>query len=448
MSPAPVSAKDRVEFPPGSLNANWFNLCNAIGFQILLGAPLILYAKSIGASSTVLGIIASFTPLMTVFQLPAAQFLPRYGYKQFVLMGWGMRTIFVFVIAVIPLLTFLDGISAIALLLACLFIFNLIRGISSCAWYPWITELIPEPIRGRFLSRDQFCTHLGCLVAMLVSALVMEGKVDPWDYSIVFFVSAIGGTVSIYFIKKIPDVPASEAVRKSSQKVPWRAMLSYPPFALLLSFNLLYVLTIGGLTVFTIAYIEESSKFTASLIMMLSSLSFVAALLSLPLTGRVIDSLGSKMVLRVSLGVYAVVILGWFLIAGNVIPPRMWLVGVLMFLSGLAAANFNLANVRMTMATMPVMGRNHFFALFTVVASLGLGGAPVLWGVSLDALGGLELVTDFITWKKHSVYFAIILALDIIAIVCVRFLPEGREIKEQAVALEAKLSRMGRIASR
>ena len=71
--------------PRGSFNAHWFNLFNAVSFQIILGAPIIVYAKSIGASSTVLGILASFTPLMTVFQLPAAQFLGRYGYKQFIL---------------------------------------------------------------------------------------------------------------------------------------------------------------------------------------------------------------------------------------------------------------------------------------------------------------------------------------------------------------------------
>ena len=62
----------------------------------MMGAPIIVYAKSLGASSTTLGIIAAFTPLMTVFQLPAAQHLHRFGYRQFVLMGWGMRNVLIF----------------------------------------------------------------------------------------------------------------------------------------------------------------------------------------------------------------------------------------------------------------------------------------------------------------------------------------------------------------
>ena len=127
----------------------------------MMGAPIIVFAKSLGASSTVLGIIAAFTPLMTVFQLPAAQHLERYGYRRFVLMGWGTRTVLIFVVAAIPLAGFLDNTSKLAALLVVLFFFNLLRGISSAAWMPWITQLIPEHVRGRFLSIDQFFMYGG-----------------------------------------------------------------------------------------------------------------------------------------------------------------------------------------------------------------------------------------------------------------------------------------------
>ena len=170
-------------YPPGSFNAHWFNFFNAVSFQIILGAPIIIYAKSIGASSTVLGIIASFTPLMAVFQLPAAQFLGRFGYKKFVLMGWTLRTIFIFVVAFVPLMFFSDDSSTMAVLLASLFVFNLLRGISSAAWMPWITELIPEEKRGRFLSMDQIFVHAGSLLALVASAFAMAGKVDPGEYA-------------------------------------------------------------------------------------------------------------------------------------------------------------------------------------------------------------------------------------------------------------------------
>ena len=73
--------------------------------------------------------------------------------------------------------------------------------------------------------------------------------------------------------------------------------------------------------------------------------------------------------------------------------------------AGVASANFNLANVRITMATMPKMGANHFFALFTVITSLGLGGSPVAWGLILDVIGSLKLSPGLFHWRRHSIYF-------------------------------------------
>lgn len=431
-------------YPRGSFNAHWFNLFNAVSFQIILGAPIILYAKSIGASSTVLGIIASFTPLMTVFQLPAAQFLGRYGYKQFVLMGWSLRTVFIFLVSAVPLMAFLDNTSKLAVVLASLFVFNLLRGISSAAWMPWIATLIPEEIRGRFLSVDQIFMHVGSLLALIASAVVMTGRVDPWEYALVFLLSAAGATLSLYFIRRIPETAASETAQKSSTPVPWRQILAYPPFRELLVFNVLFMAVIGSLGVFTVEYLREFPKFDVSLVLYLSGISFLGALFSLPFVGRLVDDAGSKPVMAGALILFGITILGWFLVAAGVLPCSMWVIGILNFLAGVAGANFNLANVRIIMSTMPEMGRNHFFALFTVITSLGLGAAPVLWGVSLDFIGTYEAVTGAFHWRRHSIYFLALFVLNLIALSFIRRLHETRG-GETSSLVYARLRRAGKL---
>jgi MFS family permease len=312
-----------------------------------------------------------------------------------------------------------------AVLLAILFVFNLLRGISSTAWMPWMTTLIPEESRGRFLSIDQIFMYAGCLVSLLASAVVMTGQVDPWEYSFVFLISAVGGTLSLYFIKRIPDVAAGESVRRGSQKVPWRAMLAYPPFRELLIFNVLYMAVIGSLGVFTVEYLREESHFDVATVLYLSAFSFIGALVVLPFVGGVVDQVGSKPLMRVATGIFFVVIGAWCLVAAGIVPGSLWLIAALNFLAGAASANFNLANVRITMATMPEMGRNHFFALFTVITSLGLGAAPVAWGVTLDVIGTYEAVTGVFHWKRHSIYFLALLALNAIAFAYIRRLHES-----------------------
>ncbi|MEZ5327514.1 MAG: hypothetical protein R3F19_20885 [Verrucomicrobiales bacterium] len=71
-------------YPAGTRNAYGFAAFNALSFQMVLGSPMILYAKSLGASATVLGLIAGMLPLLVALQIPAAGYVDKAGYKKFV----------------------------------------------------------------------------------------------------------------------------------------------------------------------------------------------------------------------------------------------------------------------------------------------------------------------------------------------------------------------------
>ena len=410
--------------PKGSFNAHWFAFFNALTFQIIIGTPLFLYAKSIGASSTVLGLLAAATPLMTMLQLPAAKYLPVFGYRRFVLMGWSARTVIIFFVALIPLLGFLDNATKLTLLVFCILVFNMMRGAASAAWMPWIALLIPEEARARFLSRDQIFMYGGSLLALLVSALMIGGEVSVYEFSLVFLLSGLAGGVALYFIKKIPDVHAPEAMEKSAVAVPWRTIFFYPPFFALLLFNMLFVFEVGSLGVFTVQYLRDLPGFNDSVVLYLSCLSFVGSLLVLPFVGRLLDRFGNKVVLFVSLLLFGSVILGWFCLAAGLLSPNSGVVFMVNLLGGIAGAGFNVANSRMAFAVMPQMGRDHFFALFSVITSLGLGASPVLWGISLDYIGAFEVVTGAFHWHCHSIYFAVLFGLNILTLLQVRRLHE------------------------
>src|SRR5947209_10286944 len=185
-------------FPPGLHNAFLFAAFNSLSFQIVLSSPMVLYAKSLGASATVLGIIAGMMPLLVIFQIPAANYIARVGFKRFVYAGWGTRVLFIFAMALVPLTGgFLDAKNRLGLMLMLLFCFNLSRGISSCAWLPWITILVPETLRGRYLALDAALQNSGSFVTFLVAAACLSGSAHPWQFAILFAFSAVAGTASL-----------------------------------------------------------------------------------------------------------------------------------------------------------------------------------------------------------------------------------------------------------
>jgi MFS family permease len=413
-----------VPYSEGVFNFHWFNFYNAVCFQIIIGAPTVLLAKDLGANSVVLGIIAAFTPLMTVLQLPAARHLGNYSYRSFALLGWGLRSLFIATSAIVPLLFFFSNDVRLGLLLASLFFFNLLRGISSASFLPWITNLVTSPIRGRFISVDHTFINAGSLIAMLVSAILMKGHVEPWKYSLVLWVSVIGAAISLLYLRLIPDTKHEERAAISSESVSLITMMRLAPFRNWIIFSLLFVLVAGGLGVFPVEYLRVQAHFSPSLIYGLAAFTFLGPMLILQWVGVRVDRFGSIPFIRLSLLVFSIVLALWFAMSAGVIHPSWWLVLLLNFLGGAAMAAFNMANGHLWMAVVPVKGKNHYFAMATVITSFAAGVAPLIWGVLLDGLGGLDLVEGPFHLRRHSIYFLGIFLICVAALIISKILIE------------------------
>src|SRR5205823_11711437 len=139
-----------------------------------------------------------------IFQVPAANHIYRLGFKRFVYAGWGTRVLFIFAMALVPLAhRFLDPQTRLVLMLTLLFCFNLSRGISSCAWLPWITILVPPSLRGKYLARDAAVQSSGSFVTFLIAAACLAGEPRAWQFAVLFAFSAVTGAVSLSFLKRI-----------------------------------------------------------------------------------------------------------------------------------------------------------------------------------------------------------------------------------------------------
>jgi MFS family permease len=419
-----VAVSDEVK--RDSAYAHQFSLYNQLNFQITLGTPMILYAKSLGASSTTIGIVAALAPLLTVLQLPTAYFIPKIGYKRFVLLGWFSRTLTVFSLALLPLVVAFDNGTKTSLMLMALFIFNVLRGISTGAWLPWLTSLIPEQRRGHFLRRDQTYMQFGGLLAMALSTIVLWSSGKSWRFSLLFFLSACAATLSLYFIRRVPDVEVGDEVKTSGQPVPWAAMLKHPPFKKLLIFTVVYNWVIGGLAAFIVGFLQNVGGFGDGMILACNMFAFIGAALSIPLVGGLMNRTGTKPVLRIALVCYFWAVICWLLISSNLLTTTPLMVVLIYLILGVAGGLFGIANTRIAMDTMPLMGRNHFFALFTVFTSISLGLAPICWGIFLDSVGHAQFQLGVFHVNRYSLYFLMLTILIAITFVLANPLVEKK----------------------
>ncbi|NLH74777.1 MAG: MFS transporter [Verrucomicrobia bacterium] len=427
-------AGDERLWVPGLANAYWFATFNALSFQIVLGSPMVLYAKSLGASATVLGIIAGMMPLLVIFQIPAARHISRVGYKRFVFAGWGTRVVIIFLIAAVPLTSaFLEPQSQIALLLFLLFGFNLSRGISSAAWLPWITALVPAEVRGRYLARDSACVNGASALTLAFSGFVLGQQPSPWRFSAIFAFSAFMGVVSLSFLKRIPDAAGPESPAASAVRVPWLAIARHTPFRKLLKFNIAWSIAYGGLAAFSVAYLKSAASMSEGTILLITAFSYAGGLGGLALFGTRLDKHGSKPVLIVCIVGWLLILAGWTALSGNVIRAMpVYVLGLELFM-GLGYAVYSMANTRLAMAVIPPMGRDHFFALYSVVSSLTLGLAPIFWGMLIDAFGGKTVQISLFSLNRFSLFFLLAtIAYAVAAWLCGK-LEEPRAANVQAL---------------
>lgn len=432
-----MSAPDAKDsFPPGLNNAYHFAAFNALSFQIVLGGPMVLYARDLGASATVLGLLTGMMPLLVILQIPAAGHVGRVGYKRFVYAGWGVRVLFIFAMALVPLAGgFLDAATRLVLMLALLFAFNVSRGLSSAGWLPWIASLVPAAVRGRFLANEAAVVNLACGASCVLAAAALGPQPAAWRFAALFAFSAVMGAVSLVFLKRIPDVATPHEEGRAAGPVPWLEMLNFAPFKKLLVMAAVWAAAYGGVQAFTIIYLKAAGM-AEGRILLVTSVFFLGGLSSLWFLGSRLDGLGSKPVLTFSFAAWLLVLAGWVLAAGGALATRLAVVLPLQFLMGLFAALVSMSNSRLLMAIAPAMGRSHFFALFSVLVNVSQGLAPIAWGLLIDAVGGRSAMWAGVEWNGFSLFFAGVAAVFLAALVLARRLEEPSAVSMEKLLRE------------
>ncbi|MDA0814848.1 MAG: MFS transporter, partial [Verrucomicrobia bacterium] len=407
--PQNQSNADR-NYPAGTRNAYGFAAFNALSFQMVLGSPMILYAKSLGASATILGLIAGMLPLLVALQIPAAGYVDRAGYKVFVVTGWTIRTFFVGLMIPVPLaMVPLSNDARLLAMIVLLFCFNGVRGVASCGWLPWIATLIPPTFRGRYLATEAGVTNIASVVAYGLAAVALGRNAEPWRFSVLFGFSAICAVASVIFLSRIPREPAilSTAVpgRPGYTDI-WR----HTAFRKLLVMNVCWSFASGGVLTFVVSFLKEILAMPERTILILTSLTFAGGILNQFLLRKALDQYGSKPVMTIALVLWIMAMALWACVASSALPAMAAVIVALIVTVGLANSLMNLANTRLAMIVIPDEGRSRYFAVFSVVGSVALGLSPILWGSLLDALHDTAFLVGQFNINRYSILFSILAA--------------------------------------
>lgn len=394
---------------------------NAFSYQIAVTSPMILFARDLGAPSTVIGILTGVLPLLILLQLPMARHFARLGYLELYVRGWIWRIAAVFGMTALPIgvrVGWLSREAAIAALLALVTWFSLMRGLVSGAWMPWLAAIIPPRRRVQFLSLERISTNVAAVLAMLTSAAVLAAVPSLDAYAIVFGVSAAVGVASLHFMRQIPAPPPDRDSRPPGTAAFVRAALRDLSFRRFLALNVAAQLVLGALPAFTVVFTRDELGMGNGLVLFVSAGALVAGIIALQVMRRAIERRGSKPYLWRALAGWAVCLTAWLMVSALARPagsggalPTPGLVAVaiaLLLANGYVSATFELAAARILVTTAGNRPETaQIFALNTAVANLAAFVSPVAWGALLDASRGVDAAAGALHFTNYSIFFGL-----------------------------------------
>jgi len=379
----------------------------SMGFaSITTSGFLAAFALALGATNLQIGILAAIPFIMQPLQIPAILLVERLGQRKALTVStWLVAQLLWLPIALIPVLIRAPGAGAISMLLSLMAVRGAISAVTNCAWNPWVRDLVPQDILGRFFSRRLALSTAVAVVFGLGAALFVDywkGQAPAGDellgYTFVLlFGATFLGLASPAFMSLMPEPMAQPPM--GPRESLWRTLATPfrdSNFRHLMRFLLVWTFALNLATPFFAVYMLQRLGLPLFSVIGFSVIAQLTNILFLRVWGPLADRFGAKAVLSLSASLYLLVILGWTF---TTMPERYFLtiplLVILHIFAGVATAGVSLTVGTIGLKLAPRGQATPYLAGASLATNLGAGIGPFLGGVFADYFKVRQLSFDF-----------------------------------------------------
>ena len=362
----------------------FFGFFNALVWQIAIGTPMVLFAERLGASSLQVGMAYSFVFLQTPLLVFATALLPRFGFKRMAMGGWAARSVFLAIPLYLAILAPDIGRPwMISAFIGSVFFFSFFRTVGASAMTPWFFGLLPSKVRGRFFANDQMLSGISGVGTLVACASLFAFMPIYTALLIQYGIAVIGSVLSYGALDRLPDIakPTTISLASVLRDTP-RHILKPSPFRHYLWLAAWYTGTITSIPPFSAYFLKVDVHLSSGRIMLFEVLRFIGVIVGAWLLRRRIDHTGAKPFFLLSLLLYALVAVFWWLYLRGLMGGGAVLFGIY-FVVGLGAVCWNVANLNYLPKVVPSAERPLYISIHAAVTAFLGGCAPIIWGLFL-----------------------------------------------------------------
>ena len=401
-------------------------------FATLTGGVFLTgFAVYLGMNEFTIGLLGAMPFLVTIFQLPAAYFIQNRGNRKKVSVRCSLaaRTMWI-PILVVALLPVVSASIKVPIVLALIFLHYALGSASFVAWLSWMSDLVPDRMRGNFFGTRNMLAGAASMLVMVIFGTMLDGLRNlssnglPLGFSITFLAAVLFGVASISFLRRVSE-PAhtSPAVR-----IDFGGQLLLPfrdrNFRRFLSFSFFWSFSVYFASPFFALYFLRDLGYGYGFIATLGMLSAFADLVGMRLWGKLSDTTRNKPIIYFAGWVAIFLPLSWVFVR----PESMVLPILLHLLGGGMWAGINLCKNNLLLRISPREDRALYLSVYNVVGGLGASVGPILGGLVVQAFGqGLVHLSCWVLLPLH-VLFVISTLLRLISLQLIRRVEEPEEV--------------------
>ena len=376
-------------------------------------AALVGLAAILGAGDFEFGLLVAIPQIAALLQIPYSLLVSRSHRRKIWLLTLGVFSRALWMLfGFMPLLGRVpESRLPLITLILLLTLSSTCGSIINVVWFPWFSDLLPLPIRGRWLARRDRLINLlslsfGLLVGWLLDVLGMPGR-----YIIVFLVGGLLGVMDMLCFGFVKEVWASDPPR-IRLSVAIRHVTVNRPFMRFVLMWTVWCFTANMAGAYLTPYSMNLMHLSALQVTLFGTVAAATAtFLMVPRWGTALDRFGSRNVMLLAcIGTSLTPLVFLFSSPGNIWP---------MLLHNLIGAAFwcgcNLAANSLQLFASPDDERAMYIAFFSAVTCLvGTASGTLCGGWILEAFRAAGLFTGWFDRYKALITLSVILRFSLI----------------------------------
>jgi MFS family permease len=353
-------------------------------FAILTGGVFLpAFALALGANNLHIGVLAAIPFFANLFQLAGSFFVEKYAVrKKFCIATSGLHRL-LWIPAVIFFAFFAPAQKGLLLgiLLAFVVLVNIFAALSGVAWLSWMTDIVPEGIRGRYYGLRNSIIGIATILATLAGGWFLDHRHGQLPAFYILFIIASGaGIVSSMFLTRQPEPPKLRPQRRGPFFGLYLEPLAQPNFHRLLRFSVIWQFAFNIASPFFVVYMLTELGMSYSMTATYTVVSAVFDLLGMRVWGHVSDHTGNKPVLTMTAAVATMLPWVWLFTGKNWLSFYL-LVPLLHIAGGFFWAGYNLCAANILFRLSPRDRNSVYFGAWAACNGLAACASSLLGGI-------------------------------------------------------------------